>query len=112
MTNDDTRLQENMAAITGGTGTRKNRLLPAAASPAPIPERIGSSLPFAEPTSGGGSGIGSPIIEDDPNGRTYFAEQYLTTTDGVIYSKYKQIQQLNMTDSASAPLVFIFRQQA
>ena len=100
-------LLDDLKRLGAAGGTRKNKGLPSLVDLPPIPARLGAALPQAD--SGSGSGIGSPIIEDDPSGRTYFAEQNMTTTDGTVYGKWKQIQQLNMTDNTGAPLVFIFR---
>ena len=108
---DNNSIPASLKAMSNGAGTQLNKRLPAAKALPQIPARVGSSAPKATPTVSSGGGIASPVIEDVSNGREYWAERPLKSTDGLIYGKWAPIRQLNMHDSANAAVVFSFRDQ-
>lgn len=102
-------LLDDLKRLGASGGTRKDKGLPSLADLPSIPARVGAALPEADPVSGGGGGLASPVTENVSGGRVYYAERNQTTTDGLIYSKWAPIQQLNMTDDNGAPVVFNFQ---
>lgn len=59
---------------------------------------------------GGGGGVASPLTETDYNTREYWAEQTLTSSDGLLSFRVKAIKKLVQTDANSLEVVQQFAQ--
>lgn len=49
--------------------------------------------------SGTGGGIASPLIEEDLSRREYFPEEYLKSTDGLMWSRARPLKKIVMLDA-------------
>lgn len=58
----------------------------------------------------GGGGVASPLTEADYNAREYWAEQTLTSSDGLLSFRVKAIKKLVQTDANSLEVVQQFAQ--
>lgn len=91
-----------------GSSTREQRGLPEATPVSGIPARSGSGRP------GGGStgSIASPLTEETFSTRTYWADQVISSTDGLFVIKIKPVKQMKFQDAQLAPVVFNFSEPA
>ena len=97
-----------LQSLAGSGSTYTPKTLPAAKAAPGIPSRTGSSPPIQSVATTGGGGVASPITEKAVNGREYWPERTLKSTDGLIYAKYKPLKTLNTTDANGADVVFKF----
>lgn len=77
-----------------------------------IPAKTGVGE-YQAPTNGGS--VASPITESEKEGvvpavpdRTYYPERTLTSTDGLLTFKVKDIQTMRSTDASANPFVQVF----
>ncbi|WP_017516569.1 hypothetical protein ACQCLI_05110 [Pseudomonas nitroreducens] len=63
---------------------------------------------YTAPTSTGG-GIASPLVEQNTNLREYFPEEYLKSTDGLMWSRARPLKKIVMLDANGDSVVMEFK---
>lgn len=59
--------------------------------------------------SGTGGGIASPLVEQNTNLREYFPEEYLKSTDGLMWSRARPLKKIVMQDANGDSVVMEFK---
>ncbi|MFV3415331.1 hypothetical protein ACNFH8_23955 [Pseudomonas sp. NY15436] len=86
---------------------QQGRLLPSLESRGARPAARGVA-DYKAPTSTGG-GIASPLVEQNTNLREYFPEEYLKSTDGLMWSRARPLKKIVMQDANGDSVVMEFK---
>jgi hypothetical protein len=91
--------------------TRKPRTaLPAPVVRAPIEAVVGFAEPQQPAAPSGVSGIASPLTETAFEQREYWAEQSITTSDGIFTLNIKRVKTIKFKDSRNAAVQLSLKQ--
>lgn len=64
---------------------------------------------YQAPAAGKGGGIASPLVEQNTNLREYFPEEYLKSTDGLMWSRARPLKKIVMLDANGDSVVMEFK---
>ena len=64
---------------------------------------------YQAPAAGKGGGIASPLVEQNTNLREYFPEEYLKSTDGLMWSRARSLKKIVMLDANGDSVVMEFK---
>jgi hypothetical protein len=74
-----------------------------------LPAQRGRADYKAPAAASTGGGIASPLIEGSAATREYFDQQLLPSTDGLVWTRWKSVKKITMTDANSAEVVMEFK---
>lgn len=105
MAKDLTAALAELTEQAAGKTSRSDKVLYPAAKPDAVQGRIGK--PSSKSSTG--SGISGPLTETDYADRTWFAEETILSTDGLIAMRVRRVKSISFVDGSGNPLQQVYK---